>query len=60
LSLQSEYIPNKILSGSVKFSQLPLLENRYTKGQTRIFVCKDKVCEMPTQEVEQAMKLMSK
>ena len=60
LSLQSEYIPNKILSGSVKFSQLPLLENRYTKGQTRIFVCKDKVCEMPTQEVEQAMKLMRK
>jgi hypothetical protein len=59
LSLQSEYIPNKILSGSVKYSKLPLIENRYIKGQTRIFVCKDKVCEMPTQEVEQAIKLMS-
>tara|TARA_B110000444_G_scaffold126874_1_gene119398 strand:+ start:1466 stop:3565 length:2100 start_codon:yes stop_codon:yes gene_type:complete len=60
LALFSEYIPNKVLSGSKKASVLPLLENRFIKGQTRIFVCKNKVCQLPFQEVEQAIKLMNK
>tara|TARA_B100001093_G_scaffold518826_1_gene605161 strand:+ start:289 stop:2385 length:2097 start_codon:yes stop_codon:yes gene_type:complete len=60
LSLHKEFIPNKILSGSINFSKLPLFENRYLKGQTRIFVCENKVCEMPTNEVEQAIEIMNK
>jgi uncharacterized protein YyaL (SSP411 family) len=52
------YIPNKVLCGAKKESKLPLLENRYSKGQTRIFVCQNKVCQMPTEELEKALELM--
>ena len=56
--LHDVYIPNKLLCGAKKESKLPLLENRYSKGQTRIFVCQNKVCQMPTEEPEEALELM--
>lgn len=56
--LHDAYIPNKLLCGAKKESKLPLLENRYSKGQTRIFVCQNKVCQMPTEEPEKALELM--
>ena len=49
-----------MLCGSIKESKLPLLENRYSKGQTRIFVCENKVCQMPVEEAEKAFELMNK
>ena len=60
VELNTIYIPNKILCGSIKESKLPLLENRYSKGQTRIFVCKNKVCQMPVEDAEKAFELMNK
>ena len=56
--LHDVYVPNKVLCGTKKESKLPLLENRYSKGQTRIFVCQNKVCQMPTEEPEKALELM--
>ena len=58
VELHNTYVPNKMLCGSTKSSKLPLLENRYTKGQTRIFVCENKVCQMPTEDSEKALELM--
>jgi uncharacterized protein YyaL (SSP411 family) len=58
VDLHSVYIPNKMLCGTTKASKLPLLENRYSKGQTRIFVCENKVCKMPTEDSEKALELM--
>ena len=60
VELNTIYIPNKMLCGSTKESKLPLLENRYSKGQTRIFVCENKVCQMPVEEVKKAFELMNK
>ena len=58
VELHKTYMPNKMLCGSTKSSKLPLLENRYTKGQTRIFVCENKVCQMPTEDSGKALELM--
>jgi len=60
VELNAIYIPNKMLCGAAKESKLPLLENRFSKGQTRIFVCENKVCQMPTEETEKAFELMNK
>ena len=60
VELHATYIPNKMLCGATKESKLPLLENRFRKGQTRIFVCENKVCQMPTEETEKAFELMNK
>jgi uncharacterized protein YyaL (SSP411 family) len=59
VELHSTYIPNMMLCGATKESKLPLLENRYSKGQTRIFVCENKVCQMPTEDTEKAIDLMN-
>jgi len=55
----SNYVPNKLIAGSLKESKLPLLKNRFKKGQTLIFVCENKTCEMPTTQVDVAQKLMN-
>tara|TARA_B110000977_G_C11082778_1_gene493466 strand:- start:2627 stop:4645 length:2019 start_codon:yes stop_codon:yes gene_type:complete len=60
VELHQSYVPNKMLCGSEKESTLPLLANRFSKGQTRIFVCENKVCQMPTEESSEALKLMLK
>ena len=60
VELNTIYIPNKMLCGSIKESKLPLLENRYSKLQTFIFVCENKVCQMPVEEAEKAFELMNK
>ncbi len=56
--LNKYYIPGKMLLGSEKESSLPLLENKYVKGETIIYVCIDKACKLPVSEVSEAVKQM--
>ena len=50
------YIPNKLIVGSTKDSDLPLLEYKYSKKETIIYVCVDGACKLPVNETEQALK----
>lgn len=54
--LNLHYIPNKLLSCSTTESQLPLLENRYDDTISRYFVCVNKVCQLPTEDLNTALK----
>lgn len=56
--LEQHYQPNKLLVGGKKENGLPLLDNRLVEGQTRIYVCVDKACQMPVSEVNSAVKQM--
>ena len=49
------YLPNVILMGSNTASKLALLENKLVAGQTIIYVCRDKSCELPVVDVEEAL-----
>jgi len=49
------YIPNKLLTGSITQSQMPLLENRYDSKKTSIFVCVNKSCLLPTDDILEAI-----
>ena len=49
------YLPNRMFIGSTKDSQLPLLEYRYNEGETLIYVCVNKACKMPVDNVKDAM-----
>ena len=53
--LNAEFIPNKLIVGSTKDSNLPLLENKFTEHQTTIYVCIDGACKMPVTETEKAL-----
>jgi uncharacterized protein YyaL (SSP411 family) len=53
------YQPNKIMAGAKSESSLPLLEGRYAlDSKTMIFVCYEKTCKLPVDNVEAAVRLM--
>jgi hypothetical protein len=55
IEMERNYIPNKILLGSKKESMLPLLENKHVEGDTRIYVCVNKACQLPVGVVSEAL-----
>ncbi|MFP4095220.1 MAG: thioredoxin domain-containing protein [Cyclobacteriaceae bacterium] len=57
----SLFYPNKLVLGTEKSSELPLLsERKALDEETTIYVCFDKSCQLPVKTVEEAMKqLMS-
>jgi len=52
--IENNYIPNKIILGGAKGS-LPLLQGKFGAG-TQIFICKDKTCGLPANNVTDALK----
>lgn len=58
VEINQQYIPNKLIAGSLKKSNLPLLERRFIEGETNIFICVNQSCKMPTNNSEKAKKLM--
>ncbi len=58
LEINKEYKPNKLFIGSFVKSKMPLLEGKFIEGQTMIYVCENKVCQMPTNKIIQAIKLL--
>jgi uncharacterized protein len=53
------YHPNKILTGTISESSLPLLQDRKAIGEkTMIYVCYNKTCKLPVDNAEAAVKLL--
>ena len=55
--LASNYLGNSILLGSKKEENLDLLKSKYIEDATMIFVCQNKVCKLPVEEVAAALDL---
>ncbi|MFC6997887.1 thioredoxin domain-containing protein [Rufibacter roseus] len=57
--LQQHYLPNVLLAGSKESPEdpvIPLLEERSTTaGQTTIYVCQNKTCQLPVHSVSEAI-----
>jgi uncharacterized protein YyaL (SSP411 family) len=58
LELQKKYLPGMINMGSVNEEDLPLLENKLQEDKTLIYVCTNRTCKMPVEDVEKALKLI--
>ncbi|NOQ25683.1 MAG: DUF255 domain-containing protein [Bacteroidales bacterium] len=58
--LDQHYLPNVFLSGGKKEGNLTLLEGKLIKGQTTIYVCQNKVCNLPVKDTQLAMKQILK
>lgn len=56
LSLHKHYFTNTILAVSEKASESPLLKNRWKKGETLIYICKNNTCRLPVTNVLEAIK----
>ena len=54
--LQKNYLPNTVYLGGDKEGDLPLLESKLMKGKTMIYVCENKTCQRPVEDVMEALK----
>ncbi|GAB2554647.1 thioredoxin domain-containing protein [Spirosoma areae] len=57
--LDAEFYPNKVLCGTTDKSDLPLLQQRGTlNGQTAIYVCYNRACQLPVTSVAEVWRLL--
>jgi len=54
--LNKHFCPNAIFMGSVAVSKLPLLEDKFKEGQTLIYICKNKTCQLPVSDAREALR----
>jgi uncharacterized protein len=54
--INKQFIPNKLIAGSLGKSTIPLMEGRFNEGETLIYVCVDGACKLPKSNTEQALK----
>ena len=52
--LDRSYLPNIIISGSNKNSDLPLLQNKFIEDETFIYVCVNGTCKLPVTNTDKA------
>ena len=57
--LNTSYLPNALVAGSLKKSTNPLLKYRYIDDETLIYVCVNNSCKLPVSEVSEALKLLN-
>lgn len=53
--INQHYIPNKLIAGSTKKSNISLLENRFSETETLIYVCVNSACNLPENEAKKAL-----
>ncbi len=56
---RSQYQPNIVWAFAEKESEVELLQSRYVKGETLIYVCESGVCKLPVKTIEEAVRLLS-
>ena len=56
--INQQYIPNKLIVGSLKENDLPLLAYKYNENETTIYICIDGACKLPVTETADALKQM--
>lgn len=56
--IDGHYIPNKIILSGTN-STLPLLKDKESI-ETKIYICRNKVCQLPVATVDEALKLITK
>ncbi len=49
------YIPNKLIAGSTSESTIPLMEGRFNKDETYIYICVDGACKLPEKDTKKAI-----
>ena len=55
IELQKHFLPHSIFMGSKAKSKLPLLKDTFIEGKTLIYVCKNNTCQLPVENVEEAL-----
>jgi uncharacterized protein YyaL (SSP411 family) len=57
--LQATYHPNVLLLGGAEEGNMELLKDKLQEGETFIYVCQNKVCQLPVREAAAAIQQLS-
>lgn len=49
------YLPNVVLAGTEKVSNLPFLKDRFFADQTLFYVCQNKTCQIPSNDFQKTV-----
>ena len=61
LKLRSMYLPQALIAESTtERTKASIFEGRWSEGRTRIFVCQNRACQLPVENVKEAIDLMLK
>ncbi|MEM9546912.1 MAG: thioredoxin domain-containing protein [Bacteroidota bacterium] len=58
-AMQKTYLPNSIFLGGNSEEGLELLTDKLQEERTMIYVCQNKVCKLPVEDVEKALTLIN-
>ena len=53
--LQQNYLPSSIVMGSTGVESFPLMESKSVPGKTLVYVCTNKMCKRPEEEISKAL-----
>ena len=56
--LQKSYLPNSFFLGGASEEGLELLTDKLQEDRTMIYVCQNKVCKLPVEDVDKALRLI--
>ena len=57
--MQNEYLPNAFFLGGKAEGELELLKDKLQEDRTMIYVCQNKVCKMPVEDIAKALNLIN-
>ena len=57
--LQKQFLPNAVFMGGTTEGNIPLLEDKLREGETTIYVCQNRVCQLPVNAVVRALEQLS-
>lgn len=49
------YLPNVVLAGTLKISNLPFLKERFNANQTQFYLCQNKTCQVPSNDFQEIL-----
>ena len=57
--INQSYYPNCVLAGTQKPSNLPFLHDRFSINETLFYLCQNKTCELPTNNIQEIIKQLT-
>ncbi|MEO0526054.1 MAG: thioredoxin domain-containing protein [Bacteroidota bacterium] len=58
-SLQQNYLPNTIYVGAKREGKIKLVQGRYVKGETPIYVCQEGACNLPVTQTSDVLRQLT-
>ncbi len=58
--INTAYLPNILVAGSLQESDMPLLKNRYINGETLLYLCENNSCKLPEKDSQKIIETLKK